>query len=58
MATIAKRGNSYRITASVGYTIAGKQVRQRMTWTPEPDMTERQIQKQIKRQAALFENSC
>lgn len=57
MATIEKRGKSYRITASAGYSINGKQVRARTTWTPEQSMTERQIQKELEKQTALFENS-
>ena len=43
MATYTKRGNSYLIRASSGYTVDGKQVRPSMTWKPDPDMTERQI---------------
>lgn len=58
MATIEKRGKSYRITASCGYTVKGEQERQRMTWTPEPGMTERQIEKELNRQAVLFEEEC
>ena len=41
MATIEKRGNSYRITVSNGYDVSGKQIREKMTWTPEPGMTKR-----------------
>lgn len=58
MATVTKRGNSYLIRASVGYTVDGKQVRPSMTWRPEPGMTERQIQKELNRQMVLFEESC
>lgn len=57
MATVEKRGKSYRITASVGYSLDGKQVRQRMTWTPEPNMTPHQIEKELDRQKVMFENS-
>lgn len=56
MATIEKRGNSYRIRASVGYTVGGKQVRPAITWTPEPGMTDRQIEKELARQTAKFED--
>lgn len=56
MATVEKRGNSYRITVSAGYDIEGRQVRRTMTWRPEPGMTERQVQKELERQKALFEN--
>lgn len=55
MATIAKRGKSYKITVSNGYDHKGHRLRQHMTWTPSPDMTERQIKKELERQAVLFE---
>lgn len=55
MATIEKRGASYRITVSAGYGIDGKQIREKMTWTPEPGMTKRQIEKALNREATLFE---
>lgn len=57
MATITKRGESYRIRVSDGYTASGKQVMRSMTWTPAPGMTERQIQKELNRQAVLFEEA-
>ena len=55
MPTIEKRGNSYKITASCGYDSKGVQQRRRMTWKPEPGMTARQIEKELQRQAVLFE---
>jgi len=55
MATIEKRGNSYKIVVSKGYDIGGKQLRERMTWTPPPGMTAKQIEKELNRQATLFE---
>ena len=58
MASIEKRGNSYRIKVSCGYKADGKQVTQKMTWTPEPNMTEKQIEKELQRQAVLFEEDC
>ena len=58
MASIEKRGNSYRIKVSCGYRADGTQVTQRMTWTPEPDMTPLQIKKELNRQAILFEENC
>lgn len=57
MATITKRGEGYRIRVSDGYTASGKQVMRSMTWVPEPSMTERQIQKELNRQAVLFEEA-
>lgn len=56
MATIEKRGNSYRIIVSDGYTAKGKQVRERMTWTPPDGMSEEKALKEAKRQAVLFED--
>ena len=55
MATIQKRGKSYRITVSCGYNLEGKQVRSSITWTPDPGMTPRQIEKEVNRQAVLYE---
>ncbi|MGM9937211.1 MAG: tyrosine-type recombinase/integrase [Candidatus Ornithomonoglobus sp.] len=58
MATISKRGNSYSIRVSCGYDNQGKQLIQSLTWKPEPNMTERQIQKELNRQAVMFEERC
>ena len=55
MATIKKQGRGYKITVSQGYDISGKQIRTHMTWVPEPGMTPRQIEKELNRQAVLFE---
>ena len=56
MATVQKRGKSYRIRVSDGYTAAGKQVTRSMTWTPDPGMTARQIEKELQRQIVQFED--
>jgi len=58
MASIEKRGDSYRITASCGYKGNGRKVRKKTTWTPEPGMTERQIERELQRQAILFQERC
>lgn len=58
MATIRKRGNSYQIRVSVGYNTKGEQIVRTKTWKPSADMTERQIQKELKRQTVLFEEYC
>ena len=58
MATIQKRGNSFSIRVSCGYDTNGKQVIQSMTWKPDEGMTERQIQKELNRQAVMFEEIC
>lgn len=55
MATVEKRGKSYRITVSFGYDSNDKQVRHRKIWTPDPNMTEKQIKKELERQKVLFE---
>ncbi len=55
MATIQKRGNSYKITVSCGYDSSGKQIRKTETYKPEPGMTERQIDKSLNRFAIEFE---
>ncbi len=57
MATIEKRGESYRITVSAGYDLQGKQIKKRMTWKPPADMTKRQIEKELERQSVLFEEN-
>lgn len=55
MATITKQGRGYKITVSQGRDYTGKKIRKYMTWVPEPGMTERQIKKELDRQAVLFE---
>lgn len=55
MATIKQRNGSYQIVVSCGYDAKGKHLRRSMTWTPEPGMTARQIEKELNRQATLFE---
>lgn len=55
MATIQKRGESYRIRAFSGYTANGKQIEKTKTWKPTPGMTARQIEKELERQKVLFE---
>lgn len=55
MATITKQGRGYKITVSQGRDYTGKKIRKYMTWVPEPGMTERQIKKELERQAVLFE---
>lgn len=55
MATVTKRGDSYRIRVSTGYDLNGKQIIKSMTWKPAPGMTEKQIEKELERQKVLFE---
>ena len=58
MPTIRKRNNSYQITVSCGYDINNRQIRRTMTYTPEKGMTAKQIEKEVQRQAVLFEEQC
>ena len=62
MATIrkreGKRGLSYQIRVSCGYDIHGKQVSRSMTWRPAPGMTKKQMEKEVKRKALLFDEQC
>jgi len=55
MASIRKRKSGYEISVSKGYDINGKQLREYMTWTPPANMTPKQIEKELNRQATLFE---
>lgn len=58
MASIRKKRNSYEIRVSCGYDLKGKQKFQQMTWKPEEGMTPKQIEKEVNRQAVLFEEKC
>lgn len=58
MASIRKKNNSYEIRVSCGYDVNGKQRFQQMTWKPLEGMTEKQIEKEVNRQAVLFEEAC
>ena len=58
MASIIKRNGSYMVMVSCGYDVYSKQVRRTMTYTPDPGMTKNQIEKEVRRQAILFEEKC
>uniref|UniRef100_UPI0040260BCC site-specific integrase n=1 Tax=Ruminococcus bicirculans (ex Wegman et al. 2014) TaxID=1160721 RepID=UPI0040260BCC len=59
MATIRRRPNgTYEINVSCGYGVDGKQRNQYKSYKPEPGMTKRQIEKEVQRQAILFEEDC
>jgi len=59
MPNIKKRGETYLIRVSCGYDeMTGKQITKSMTWKPEPQMTSKQIEKELDRQAHLFEEQC
>ena len=56
-----KNGNiiSYQIRVFRGRDSSGKRLKDYiMTWKPTPGMTKRQIEKELDRQAALFEENC
>ena len=58
MASITKRGNTYKIVVSCGYDINNKKITHSMTYKPAPNMTEKQIQKDLQKQALIFEEKC
>lgn len=58
MPTITQRNGTYRIRVSCGYDSNGKQIMQSKTWKPAPGMTKKQIEKELQRQAVLFEEEC
>ncbi len=58
MASILKRKDSYFIAVSMGYDNNGRQIRRTMTYTPDEGMTKKQIEKEVQRQAVLFEEKC
>ena len=41
MATITKRGSSFKITVSLGYGADGRQIRKTTTFKPPQNVTER-----------------
>ncbi|MBQ7661216.1 MAG: site-specific integrase [Clostridia bacterium] len=55
MATITKRGNTYRIRVSCGYDASGRQIVRSMTYTPPENITPRGLQKELNRIAVEFE---
>jgi len=57
MASIEKRGdNSYRITVCDGYDSQGTKIKKRKSVTLVPGLTTKQTEKELQRQAALFED--
>jgi len=61
MRNVTKRVNKsgetiYLIRVSAGYDINGKQIKKSVTWKPAPNMTERQIQKELERRSVTFED--
>ncbi len=57
MASIRQRGeNSYQITVSNGYDSKGKKLTKQKTITIDPKLTDRQREKELQKQATLFED--
>ncbi len=60
MATVKKHVSkagvvTYYLRVSDGYTLEGKQIERTMTWKPDENMSEKAIEKELQRQAVLFE---
>ena len=53
-----KKGRSFQITVSMGYGADGKQKTRRKTEHFPDGMTDKQIQKELKRKEVLFEEEC
>ena len=59
MASIRKRGNSYLLVVSMGYTPGGRRRNpQQKTVKPPAGLTPKQTEKWLQEQAMLFEMSC
>ena len=58
MASLTKRGDSYKIMVSLGYDIHGKQIRKTTTFTPPPNVTEGKGRKLAEAFAHDFEKRC
>ena len=63
MATVKQKtrkdgSTSYEIRVSLGRDINNKQILKYHTWTPEPAMTPKQIEKALEREKVLFEERC
>ena len=59
MASIRKRGNSYLLVVSMGYTSDGRRRNpQQKTVKPPIGLTPKQTEKWLQEQAMLFEMSC
>lgn len=59
MASIRKRKTgSYEIKVFCGYRMDGKQKYQYKSYYPSPGMTQKQIEKEVQKQAFIFEDEC
>lgn len=55
MAHIKKRGDTYLIRVGDGYNLEGKQISRHKTWKPPKGMSAAAAAREVKKQAALFE---
>lgn len=55
MASVTKRGDTYRIRVSNGRKANGSQIIETATFTPDPNKTERQNQKALEAFVVKFE---
>lgn len=58
MSNITKRGSSYLFRVSCGFDGTGKRIVKTKTYTPPQTLTPKQIEKEVERQAFLFEEQC
>ena len=58
MPSIKKRGSTYRIMVSLGYDLAGKQIRKTTTYTPPEGVSDGKAEKLAKAYAFEFEKHC
>ena len=56
MASIEKRGDTYRIRVFVGYDAHGRKLTKSKTWKPDAGMTKRQIERELEKQKVVFED--
>lgn len=58
MASVTKRGDSFRIMVSLGYNLEGRQIRKTTTFTPPQGVTEGKARKLAEAYAHDFEKKC
>ena len=56
MASIEKRGDTYKITVSCGYDSYGKKIRETDTFVPDPKWSEERARKEAEKYAVRFED--
>lgn len=56
MASVENRNGSYHIRCYCGTDSRGKRINKHLVWTPEEGMTQRQIERELSKQIAEFEN--